>query len=77
MATDIKPHSGDVVYVTVSDRCPINVDTEVSQSIVSRFGLVVSGRTDLGSIPLRFSFLFKGCGPWALSVLQFVPNVST
>ena len=30
-----------------------------AQSFVSRFGLVVSRRTDLGSIPLGLFFLFR------------------
>ena len=38
---------------------------------VSRFGLAVrrkaGKRKDLGSIPLRLSFLFKSCGLWTLS----------
>ena len=35
---------------------------------VSRFGLATAGkRKDLGSNLLRFSFLFKSCGLWALS----------
>ena len=43
---------------------------------VSRFGLPVRRQAgkqrDLGSKPLRLSFLFKGCGLWTLSC-DFVP----
>ena len=39
-----------------------------SQNWVSRFGLAVAGKLrDLGSNPLRLSFLFKNCGLWTLS----------
>ena len=38
---------------------------------VSRFGLAVrryaGKQRDLGSNPLRLSYLFKGCGLWTLS----------
>ena len=44
---------------------------------VSRFGLAVrrraAGKQDLGSNPLRLSFLFKSCGLWTLSC-DFVPH---
>ena len=44
---------------------------ECKETYVSRFGLAVrrqaGKRKDLGSIPLRLSFLFKSCGLWTLS----------
>ena len=30
-------------------------------------GVIETGKQDLGSIPLRLSFLFKSCGLWILS----------
>ena len=49
----------------------------VSRLFVSRFGLTVrryaGKRKDLGSIPLRLSFLFKSCDLWTLSS-DFVPH---
>ena len=56
---------------------------EVSRSssepglVVSQFGLAVrrsaGKQRDLGSNPLRLSFLFKSCGLWTLSC-DFVPH---
>ena len=43
------------------------------QTIVSRFGLAAGKRRDLGSNPLRLSFLFKSCGLWTLSC-DFAPH---
>ena len=45
-------------------------------TLESQFGLAkaVGGkRKDLGSIPLRLSFLFKGCGLWTRPC-DFVPH---
>ena len=49
----------------------------VPLSLESRFGLAVrreaGKRKDLGSVPLRLSFLFKSCGLWTRSC-DFVPH---
>ena len=50
---------------------------QLLQGVVSRFGLAVrrsaGKQRDLGSNPLRLSFLFKNCGLWTLSC-DFVPH---
>ena len=50
---------------------------QLLQGIVSRYGLAVrrsaGKQRDLGSNPLRLSFLFKSCGLWTLSC-EFVPH---
>ena len=52
----------------------VPVEQEVSFAVrgVSRFGLAVrrlaGKQRDVGSNPLRLSFLFKSCGLWTLSL---------
>ena len=50
----------------------IIIPPTVSNTRVSRFGLA-GKRSDLGSNPLRLSFLFKSCGLWTLSC-DFIPH---
>ena len=56
---------------------PLKMERERNIFLESRFGLAVrrkaGKRKDLGSIPLRFSFLFKSCGLWTRSC-DFVPH---
>ena len=64
------------LLVEVPERC-IFKHICLPYQYASRFGLAIrreaGKQRDLGSNPLRLSFLFKGCGLWTLSC-DFVPH---